>query len=227
MTSNPPSLLEWLTLAAILLSPLIAVQVEKWLERRREEKGRKLMVFRALMANRAAKLSQAYVEALNMIDLTFTGERDRAVREKWRECLDKFANFPKAPEVPKETDNDATKEAYKTNQTQYITDLKAHTASLDESLTDLMHEMAKTLNYDFDKVHIRRGAYIPQAHSDIEAEINLIRKGLVELLVFGKPLPLSLSTDEETDAEQAELRKLLISNYKGERPLPVKVTREE
>jgi hypothetical protein len=56
---------------AVLLGPILAIQAEKFLHSRRERRQRKLEVFRTLMANRAAGLSPAHVEALNRIDIEF------------------------------------------------------------------------------------------------------------------------------------------------------------
>ena len=68
------ALSDWLTIIAILLAPVFAVQVQKWVEHLRERRGKKLGVFQALMATRGARLSPEHVRALNMIDLEFSGE---------------------------------------------------------------------------------------------------------------------------------------------------------
>jgi hypothetical protein len=66
-----------LMLFAVLLSPVIAVQIQVWLEVFREKRSRKLSVLQTLMATRtiAARVSPEHVRALNMIDLTFYGGR--------------------------------------------------------------------------------------------------------------------------------------------------------
>jgi hypothetical protein len=43
---------DWLMIVAVLLAPLVAVQVQKILERYREDRERKLNVFKTLMASR-------------------------------------------------------------------------------------------------------------------------------------------------------------------------------
>ena len=53
----------------------MAVQVQKWLEVFREERGRKLWIFKTLMATRASAVSAEHVQALNMIDLEFREKR--------------------------------------------------------------------------------------------------------------------------------------------------------
>jgi hypothetical protein len=73
----------WLTLIAVIVGPVLAVQAQKYIERRREERIRKVFLFRELMATRAARLSQRHVEALNLIDLEYnqTKSKERAVHE--------------------------------------------------------------------------------------------------------------------------------------------------
>ncbi|MDE2314976.1 MAG: hypothetical protein KGK06_01085, partial [Xanthomonadaceae bacterium] len=62
----------WLTIAAVLLSPLIAVQVTRYLDNKKEVRERQLWIFKTLMATRASSMSPHHVEALNRIDLEFT-----------------------------------------------------------------------------------------------------------------------------------------------------------
>lgn len=79
-----------LMILATALSPLIAVQVTRYLDDRNEERGRKLRVFKTLMATRAYNLSPAHVEALNSIDLEFSQKKkgEKLVVEQWQQYLD-------------------------------------------------------------------------------------------------------------------------------------------
>ncbi len=54
---------DWLMVVAVVLSPIIAVQVQKMIESFREKRGRKLQLFRTLMATRGSRLSPLHVEA--------------------------------------------------------------------------------------------------------------------------------------------------------------------
>jgi len=85
---------DWVMIGAVLLAPLVAVQVQKWLERWREESERKKQIFKRLMATRATRLDPSHVTALNMIDLEF---EEKAVLERWREYMDSLLG---APEIP-------------------------------------------------------------------------------------------------------------------------------
>ena len=64
-----------LIILATAISPLIAVQVTRYLDDRNEVQGRKLKVFKTLMSTRAYSLSPAHVESLNSIDLEFSIKR--------------------------------------------------------------------------------------------------------------------------------------------------------
>lgn len=145
---------DWLMIGAVLLAPLVAVQVQKYIEVSREKRQRKMNTFHTLMATRAARLSPAHVQALNMIDIEFYGKKflgmryqgktEKRVSETWKSYLDHL-NRP--------FDNEGFRE---------------WVSKGDELFTELLYEMPLALKYDFDKVHLRRGIYAPKAHNDQE-----------------------------------------------------------
>lgn len=81
------TLTDFLMIAATALSPLIAVQVTRYLDDRNEARGRKLAVFKTLMATRAYNISHRHVEALNSIDLEFLPKKpaEKAVLDVWQQ----------------------------------------------------------------------------------------------------------------------------------------------
>lgn len=82
-------LYEVLIIRAIILGPILAVQAEKVLQRRRENRNRQVGIFKVLMATRGAVLSAAHVEALNRIDLEFSTSKEcTKVIETWKEYFD-------------------------------------------------------------------------------------------------------------------------------------------
>lgn len=155
-----------LNLLAVILAPVLAVQAQKWLERRREDRQRKLFIFRELMATRMARLSQRHVEALNLIDLEFPGDKseDKPVHEAWRSYLDALG-----------TPNDPARQEIIFNKRN-------------EAFIELLHQMAKRLDFPFDKVAIERNVYSPIFHGKLEDDHELIRKGIVELLTGQRAL---------------------------------------
>lgn len=53
--------------------------------------------------------------------------------------------------------------------------------------------MAKSLGYDFDKVHLKRGVYIPKGHTDFGLEQETIRKALLKILTGQDSLPVKFT----------------------------------
>lgn len=160
------SLNDWVMILAILAGPLSAVQATRILDNKRENRGRKLNIYRTLMATRAEGLSGIHVQSLNSIDLEFTGRssKERAVREAWAEYLDHLG----------------------------VTDMAGDTWKVRrvELFVELMHKMGKCLGYEFDRVHIKNGVYSPRAHGELEEDQSRIREGLRELLEGTRFIPM-------------------------------------
>lgn len=193
---------EILIVLSTLIAPLLAVQAQKWLERFREVHERKLRVFKILMATRAATVSPEHVQALNMIDLEFQGDKYRRLRTEWKTYLDHLGSFPKDDEK------------LQINWDERRMDLLAR----------LLIEMGNSLGYEFDEVHVKKGIYAPEAHSLIENEQILIRRGLLRLIYGDGTLKMdvkSFPVTEQSAAEQQQLRQRLIELLNGERSLHV------
>jgi hypothetical protein len=172
-----------LMILAVLLSPLIAVQVQKAVEKWRADRIKKISIFKTLMATRGTPLSPQHVEALNMIDLEFKAEKqeEKKVLEAWKVCHDHFYDVPKNYEDP-----------------SYKAEMVTWTTQTEKNLIDLLHAMAKSLGYDFDEVQLKKGFYTPQGHAEIETEQFLIRKGMVELLLGKRNLPVKIVEQSTT-----------------------------
>lgn len=162
----------WLTIAAIILGPILALWAQRVSDRRREARLRKLWVFRELMATRAARLSSRHVDALNMIEMEYNAKykKDKPVLEAWREYFDNFATTPTDPAL----------------QT-------AHYARREELFTDLLYEMAKYLRFPHDRLAIKRNFYSPIAHGNLEEDQNKIRHGLVALVSGERALKMEIT----------------------------------
>lgn len=63
-----------LIILATLIGPVVAVQVQKYLEWRGASKARKQSVFETLMTTRNSAMSFEHVRALNMIEVSFYGK---------------------------------------------------------------------------------------------------------------------------------------------------------
>ena len=160
------SLTDALMVAAVLLAPLIAIQVSVFLEIRREKRQRRLKLFRTLMMTRAARLVPDHVNALNMIDIEFSGTdaKSKEVRAAWKAYLD----ILNSADLPRD-----------------VWDEKAV-----DLFVDLLYHLAVHLGYDFDRTHLRRNAYFPRGFGETEMDQLAIRTGVRELLEGKRALPV-------------------------------------
>ncbi len=152
---------------AVLLGPILAVQVARRLDDRKVRRDRRLAVFKTLMATRAQKLSAPHVEALNLIDVEFY--EDRPVTLAWKEYLDHL-----------NTPSSGSAQAW-------------HTRT-DDLFIELLGRMASALSYDFDKVHLKNQTYLPSAHSDLERDQHELRKRLINVLRGDLAVPFQVVT---------------------------------
>lgn len=167
-----------MVIVAIIVAPIIAIQIQKFIESKKEKRAKKMQVFINLMATRAIPLAPLHVQSLNMIDIEFY--KNKKVTEAWKLLLDNFENYPK--------DNDQN----------YKAKLDASSKKSQELLANLLYEMSRDLGYDFDKVHLMRGAYIPRGHADVELDQGIIRRSLARLFLGEGSLPIKIvDTDEE------------------------------
>ena len=157
----------WLIIAAVILGPILALWAQRYSERRRDERARKLWLFRELMATRTIRLSGRHVEALNHIDLEFDPKKkaDANVLTAWKTYLDVLTDTPK---------DDAQR--------------AARYEKREECFVDLLWTIGTHLGFSFDKIAIKRDAYSPIAHGELEDDQRLIRKGIVELLTGKRAL---------------------------------------
>jgi len=170
------------SVVAVLVSPLVALQVQKYLDGRHESYNRKLTIFKNLMMYRVTPLSPGYVQSLNLVDLEFNGnnENEKAIRERWRILLDHYNNYSAATD-PVE---------------------KARALSI-----ELLKAMSKYFKYDFDEVYLKRGAYYPKFFSDVEEEQHALRRKLLEVLDGNRRLPIGVFEQKFPDLVDRPLLK--------------------
>lgn len=181
-------LVDWLTISAILLGPIIAIRITRYLEKRRDDYGRKERIFKMLMATRATRLAGDHVQALNMIDIEFyerkkwkKNSKSQAVVEAWMEYHDHLGDKGLSPELW----------ANKSN----------------ELFIELMYKMSIALGYDFDKTAIKNTSYMPTAHGTELDEQAVIRRGFAAIFKGEAVLPMEWIQPDPTP-EELERRKL-------------------
>jgi len=210
---------DWVVIGAIVLAPLLAVQVQKSLEVLREKRQRKMAVFQTLMGTRAARLLPAHVQALNMIDMEFYGRRvlrihyptrsEKAVLERWKAYLDHLNHL----ENP--NDDEEFKNWFRTKEELFV---------------DLLYEMARSLGYQFDRVHLKRGIYSPQAHDFVERQQREISANLAEILRGDKAIPMKMVSFpglEDARDKQAALQTQVLEFLDGRRAVKVRLVAQE
>ena len=93
-------LISIISIIAIIMGPILAVQAESWLSRERQKREQRLQVFRILMLTRKIPLSPLRIDALNSIDFYF--DRDEEVTKKWREYLAKIKEIEQISDLADE-----------------------------------------------------------------------------------------------------------------------------
>lgn len=171
---------DWIIVLATFLGPILAVQAQKVVESLRERRDRKERVFAQLMATRAARLSPEHVQALSMIDIVFYGgsvlgmrrrtKREQAVLDAWKEYHDNLSEGTDWPEAQQE----------------------AHYAKRGELFLNLLCALAQDVGYCFDRVQLKRGAYTPVAHEELEMEQRALRKALLSGFSGESPLKMEV-----------------------------------
>ncbi len=149
-----------LMIMAVLLGPVLAIQVTQFLDDRKEKRTRKLTLFKVLMSTRSYRTNWEHVQALNSINLEFNKDdkEEKEVVSAWEAYIDSLGN--KVISLEK----------------QY------------EFFLTLLSKMAVILKYDFNETQIKNSSYAPVAHSNIDSENQLIRSGLIDVLNRQKPL---------------------------------------
>ncbi len=173
-------MLEILTIAALIIGPISAVQVQNLVAYYKERKARKLHIFRVLMATRAEPLAKEHVRVLNLISIDFSDKykKEKPVINAWKLLLDQLESYPDS-------------ENYK-DESKYERDYQDAEKKYKEYFTDLLLEMSKYFGYGFDKIHIKNDWYVPSGHSNEQKDKHLVLNGLVELLTGETPLNVNI-----------------------------------
>jgi Family of unknown function (DUF6680) len=208
---------EWLMVLAILLAPLVAIQVQKYIELITEKYQRKGNIFYTLMATRGRKLDPEHVKALNKIDIDFYGwkifgfryqsKSEKEVQSAWKIYLSHLSTPIDLYQVPDE-------------------ERKAWDDRSNELFTELLYNIAQSLRYKFNKDYIRTLSYIPRIYGEIEQETLLIRRAILEVLSGRMPIPMNVvhfPVSEEGIERQNTFNSLLIECLEGKRTIKVSV----
>ncbi len=150
-----PAWFDWLTVAAIVLGPVLALLAQRLLDQIREKKNRRTQLYMTLMSTRAIPLAPAHIEALNSIDVVFSGQRDKNIRETWGKVLEHLLTDTSRP-----------------GWQERLNDLKV----------DLYQAIGAAVGYNFSIDYLKRQVYWPTYHADMERDYIQIRQMLAKAL---------------------------------------------
>lgn len=169
----------WLTIAAIVIGPIAAVLVTRYVDERRDARARRMEIFRTLMRTRRTPHFAEHVGALNLVEIEFAKYKD--VIDEWKHLFEHLG----------------TRYTQGTGES-----LEAFNRRLNDErqsrLTLLLHAMAKSLGHKVDQIEILQGGYGPQIWADIEDEQTAVRRLLLDILSARRPLPVHFWIQPQT-----------------------------
>ena len=195
------TLTDGLTILAIVIGPIAAVLVTRWVDHRREAHNRRLDIFRTLMRTRRNPVAPEHVGALNMIEFAF--DKEPTVMQAWRRLFDHFGTAH-----PRRDDEVILPDMSQTDQSERLGRFDERLGNERQRLlTRLLHTMATALNFPAEQLEIFEGGYTPQGWTDADAEQMLIRRFFVQMGLGMAKLPIAVFdyTQGQTEAEQEQL----------------------
>jgi len=158
----------WLTILAIIVGPVLALLIQRWQDKRREDDKRRRQIFHQLLLTFKAPMAPRHVDAINSIPLEFYSNKE--IIEAWRLYTSHLADG-----------------ALLKNNAQRWGEKKF------ELLVDLAHKVGKSLGYDhIDKATLRDNIYVPQGYEDTEAQFQQLRSSLLQVMSGSRPIPVTM-----------------------------------
>lgn len=168
------------TIAAVVVGPVIAVLITRYLDKLRADKARKLDIFRTLMRTRRLPLDSDHVGSLNLVEVEFIDHPD--VVRAWKAYLTNLRE-----ELPPIEQKNRYAETIRQRETL---------------LTKLIDEIAKVLEIKVKQLDILEGNYMPKGWADDEWEQQLVRRGLINVLYGKASSPIQLHQPRQDQLHQ-------------------------
>jgi hypothetical protein len=158
----------WLTIAAIILGPLLAFAVQHQRDKKQERERRKTEIFRRLLLTLKVPMAQSHVDALNSIPLEFQSHAD--VMRAWRLYT-----------------------SHLNNSAMLKADSQRWGEKKFDLLVDLVGKIANTLDYGhIDGATLRDNVYVPKGYQDVEEQWRQIRDAWQQVLNGQRPLTMTM-----------------------------------
>ena len=190
-----------ISLIALIIGPMLAVIVARWLEDRRVKRERWMTIFRILMATRRNRLSPEHVSSLNLVEIEFRDYPE--VLRKWKDYFTDLCSV-----VPRQKDEELVGDPNedRLREERYRKRISDNRTKL---LTQLLHEMAKALDYKIEALDIFEGGYSPEGWGYVEDQQEIMRRYFVELYFGQRALPVVVynnepKTDQASDSNNPE-----------------------
>jgi hypothetical protein len=167
------TLIELLTLIALVAGPISAIFITRHLDDKRQYAARRMDVFRTLMRTRRTVLHPDHIGALNLVEIEYA--RDPAVLTAWKAL---FTNFG------------SSQGRLEAERTDGITDKRE--IERQALLTKLLHAMATSLGLKIEQLEIFEGGYTPQFWGNVESDQEVIRKFVVDLAHARAVVPIGV-----------------------------------
>jgi hypothetical protein len=171
------TLVEILTVAAIVVGPAVGAWLTRWLDDRRERQKRRFDIFRTLMRTRRMPIHVDHVSALNLVEVEFVDNKE--IVSAWKSYLANLSE-PFPPVEEKDRFDVATKKR-------------------DSLLTKLLHEISQDLKIKIEQLSILEGNYIPQGWIDEDWENRLVRRSLLDVLTSKKAIVIRPDTSSQNN----------------------------
>jgi hypothetical protein len=158
----------WLTIAAIILGPVLAFAIQHLRDEQRDKKNRKIRIFHQLLLTLKVPMAPNHVDALNSIPLEFS--KTSSVMQAWREYTSHLNNGSMLRNNPISWGE------------------KKH-----ELLITLAFEISKSLGYEhIDRATLKDNIYVPQGYDDTEEQFRQLRVVLLQVLRGERPIPATM-----------------------------------
>ena len=158
----------WLTIAAIVLGPILALLLQRRQDKRREDDKRKRQIFHQLLLTLKVPMAPRHVDAINSVPLEFYSNKE--VLEAWRLYTSHLNDHAML-----------TKDGGRWGEKKF------------DLLVDLAYKMGKSLGYDhIDKATLKDNIYVPQGYEDQEGQFRLIRDTLIKILSGQRSVPVTM-----------------------------------
>lgn len=135
-----PTYFDWLTFAAIIIGPIVAVGITLWNEDRRRKREARTQILKMLLNTWGVPSDPAFTVGMNMIMVEFN-DRPKIMAAR-RAYVDQAWNTPTAENVA------------------------AHDTQMSAKLSNLIHEITKELGFDIPESDIKTQTYIAKGYVD-------------------------------------------------------------